>query len=102
MGAIAIPEAVKVEFDRIMDRWGSTGEVPTRLKADRIREDGTVAELWSHLDDITPEFAGEAFAHHRAKVVKHLARYAAEPSPELAKDIAEHMAFADLAHSYLA
>jgi hypothetical protein len=102
MSTIEVPEAVKAEFDRIMDRWGSTGEVPTRLKAGRVRDDGTVAESWSHLDDVTPEFAGEAFAYHHAKVVQHLARYAAQPSPALAKDIAEHMGFADLAHSYMA
>jgi hypothetical protein len=100
MIAIEIPEAVRLEYERILDRWDMTGEVPTRLKVASIREDGTAAEVWCHLDDITPEFAREAFAHHRGKVAKHLARYAAEPSPKLAKHIAEHLAFADLAHSY--
>jgi hypothetical protein len=101
MIAIEIPEAVQVEYDRIMDRWELTGEVPMRLKLGRPREDGTVAEVWCHLDDITSEFAREAFAHHQAKVAKHLARYAAEPSPKLAKHIAEHLAFADLAYSQI-
>jgi hypothetical protein len=99
MSEIEIPEAVQVEYDRIMDRWELTGEVPSLLKVSRTREDGTVAEVWCHLDEITPEFAREAFAYHRAKVVKHLARYAAEPSLKLARHIAEHMAFADLARS---
>jgi hypothetical protein len=100
MSDLEIPEAVKVEFERVMDRWALTGEVPTRLKAARAGADGTAAEVWCHLDDITPEFAREAFAHHQAKVVKHLACYAAEPSPKLARHIAEHLALANLAHSY--
>jgi hypothetical protein len=99
MSEIEIPEAVQAEYDRIMDRWDMTGEVPSRLKVGRTREDGTVAEVWCHLDEITPEFAREALAYHRAKAVKHLARYAAEPSPKLARHIAEHLAFADLARS---
>jgi hypothetical protein len=37
-----------------------------------------------------------------AKAAKHLARYAAEPSAQLARHIAEHLAFADLARSQLA
>jgi hypothetical protein len=101
MSEIEIPEAVKAEYDRIMDRWELTGEVPMRLKVGRTREDGTVAEFWSHLDDMTPEFAREAAAYHQAKAAKHLARYAAEPSAKLAKHIAEHLAFADLARSQL-
>jgi hypothetical protein len=100
MSEIEIPEAVKVEYERVMDRWALTGEVPTRLKAARAGADGTAAEVWCHLDDITPEFAALAVAYHRAKAAKHLARYAAEPSPKLARHIAEHLALANLAHSY--
>ena len=99
MSELEIPEAVRTEYERIMDRWEMTGEVPTRLKVERVGEDGTVAAFWSHVDDIPPEFAKEAFAYHQAKVAKHLARYAAEPSPKLARHIAEHLAFADLARS---
>jgi hypothetical protein len=101
MSAAEIPEAVQVEYERIRDNWDMTGEMPTRLKAGRAREDGTVAEVWCHLDDITPDFALEAFAHHQAKVVKHLARYAAAPSPQSARHTAEHLAFAGLARGYL-
>jgi hypothetical protein len=101
MSDLEIPEAVQAEYDRILDRWDMTGEVPTRLKAVRVGADGTATEVWCHLDEITPEFAALAFASHRAKAVRHLAHYAAAPSRELARHIAEHLALADLARSQL-
>ena len=77
------------------ERVRAAGSIVFRAGPDR---DVTLANL-PGVFRLTPALAREIFAHHRGKVVKHLERYAVSPSPKLARHIAQHMAFAELART---
>jgi hypothetical protein len=92
-----IPRAAMLEYNRIVDNWHARGACPQYARWEHLRPDGTVAELWCDYSHLDTDMAREVFHHHRSKAAKHMLSYAARPTRKLARNIARHMAFAELA-----
>jgi hypothetical protein len=86
------PKLVKRELLRINKDWYSTG-LPEWLPFPQ----GS-GEAYLRVDVATPPGLFEqATEHHRRQALEKLAHYQKEPSPDMAKETAEHMMYANLA-----
>ena len=91
------PEGVRLELLRIGGAWAARGQDPPAAPARKRGADGRKPEAYPSFRLAPAPHLEQLADYHAGMARKKLLRYAAEPTPWLARKVAEHMLFANLA-----